>query len=86
MSLRSPPPSGEDLQESVLHPANDIFVGRQPIFDRQLDVIAYELLFRRSEVNEAGPLEPEQASAQVLLNTFRGIGLLGKSPDPCKCQ
>jgi EAL and modified HD-GYP domain-containing signal transduction protein len=51
------------------------FVGRQPIYDLQLNVIAYELLFRSSETNQAGPLEPFQATAQVLLNTFLEIGL-----------
>jgi EAL and modified HD-GYP domain-containing signal transduction protein len=72
----TPPPSPDPLPEEARSPtAHDIFVARQPIFDRQLDVMGYELLFRRGEVNAAGPLEPEQASAQVLVNTFLGIGI-----------
>jgi EAL and modified HD-GYP domain-containing signal transduction protein len=53
----------------------DVFVGRQPIYDRQLDVFAYELLFRSGEVNQAGVLDGDQATSQVILNTFMEIGL-----------
>ena len=71
-----PLPSASPGPREAAPPAtHEVFVGRQPIFDRQLTVVAYELLFRSSEVNEAGPLEPYQATAQVLLNTFLGIGL-----------
>jgi EAL and modified HD-GYP domain-containing signal transduction protein len=52
------------------------FVGRQPIYDRQLRVMGYELLFRAHEqAAEAGQLQPEQATAPVLLNVFVDIGL-----------
>ena len=74
-SPHASPAPDPSLEESTAPTTHDIFVGRQPIFDRQLNVVAYELLFRSSEVNEAGPLEPYQATAQVLLNTFLGIGL-----------
>jgi EAL and modified HD-GYP domain-containing signal transduction protein len=53
----------------------DVFVGRQPIYDRQLDVYAYELLFRSGEGNQARVMDGDQATSQVILNTFMEIGL-----------
>ncbi len=53
----------------------DVFVGRQPIYNRKLDVVAYELLFRSSEANRAGVFDGDQATSQVLHNTFMEIGL-----------
>ncbi len=53
----------------------DIFVGRQPIYDANLGVIGYELLFRSGQVNSAGQLDDVQATSQVIVNVFVGIGL-----------
>lgn len=53
----------------------DVFVGRQPIYDRGLTVVAYELLFRSGESNRAGVVDGDQATSQVLHNTFVEIGL-----------
>ncbi|GIX48625.1 MAG: histidine kinase [Candidatus Tectimicrobiota bacterium] len=53
----------------------DVFVGRQPIYDRQLDVFAYELLFRSGEANQARFVDGDLATSQVILNTFLEIGL-----------
>ena len=50
-------------------------VGRQPIYGRNVDVFAYELLFRNSEVNKATFDDGDAATAQVMLNTFIEIGL-----------
>jgi EAL and modified HD-GYP domain-containing signal transduction protein len=54
---------------------SDVFVGRQPIYDRGLAVVAYELLFRSGESNRAGVVDGDQATSQVLHNTFVEIGL-----------
>lgn len=56
---------------------NDVFVGRQPIFDRRLNVYAYELLYRaRSQANSAeGAVDGEQATTTTIINTFMEIGL-----------
>jgi EAL and modified HD-GYP domain-containing signal transduction protein len=60
------------------------FVGRQPIYDRRLQVIGYELLFRpHAAAATAGELQPEQATAQILLNTFLEIGIEAVV-GPCK--
>lgn len=51
------------------------FVGRQPIFDKDLKVYAYELLFRSGNVSEAGQLDGNKATSQVIYNTLIEIGL-----------
>ena len=53
-----------------------IFIGRQPVFDKNLDVFAYELLFREHE-NQivANVVDGDIATSQVILNSFVEIGL-----------
>ncbi|WP_263771171.1 EAL and HDOD domain-containing protein [Propionivibrio soli] len=57
-------------------PANDhqeVFLGRQPILDRNQQLFAYELLFRSSSAeqgNFASFLDGNQATATVIINTF----------------
>ena len=63
------------LPQPTLPPIYEIFVGRQPIYTQQLDVFAYELLFRSGELQHAGVTDGNQATAQVLVNTFLELGL-----------
>lgn len=53
----------------------EIFLARQPVFDRKLNAIAYELLFRGGRVQAAVIDDPTKASMQVLVNAFSEIGL-----------
>lgn len=54
----------------------DIYVARQPIFDRDLSVTGYELLFRaNTEENQAVILGGDEASAQVMMGAFGDMGL-----------
>ncbi|MCG8672679.1 MAG: HDOD domain-containing protein [Pseudomonadales bacterium] len=54
----------------------NVFIARQPVFDRNLNVVAYELLYRAGQVNSAeGMVDPNQASKEVLVNAFSEIGL-----------
>jgi EAL and modified HD-GYP domain-containing signal transduction protein len=57
----------------------DIYIGRQPIFDRDLEVYAYELLFRSGSLNQAAdanaPFDGDRATSQVIVNAFIEIGL-----------
>jgi EAL and modified HD-GYP domain-containing signal transduction protein len=54
----------------------DIYVGRQPIFDTNMKVIAYELLFRNGGVNNyAEIIGGDEASAQVMINVFGDLGI-----------
>src|SRR5687768_9117957 len=53
----------------------DVFVGRQPIFDRHLEVVAYELLFRSGNTNWANITDGEYATSQVIHHAIQEIGL-----------
>lgn len=55
--------------------APNVFIGRQPIYDRELRVIGYELLYRGGEGNRAGEIDGDRATSQVLVNAFLEIGL-----------
>ena len=54
----------------------NVFVGRQPIFDANLNVFAYELLYRSADqaLNAAGVVDGEQATTATIINTFVEIG------------
>jgi EAL and modified HD-GYP domain-containing signal transduction protein len=54
---------------------SDIFIGRQPIYDRKLGVYAYELLFRSKQSNAADITDGDKATSDVIVNTFLEIGL-----------
>jgi EAL and modified HD-GYP domain-containing signal transduction protein len=54
---------------------SDIYIGRQPIYDRKLNVYAYELLFRAAQDNSANFTDGDQATTEVIVNTFLEIGL-----------
>lgn len=54
----------------------DVFVARQPIFDRQQKVYAYELLFRSGfEQNFFDHSDGDSSTKQVLTNSFLSIGM-----------
>ena len=53
----------------------DIFVGRQAIFDTELNVHAYELLFRDGNVEVANVVDGNQATSQVIINAFLEMGV-----------
>lgn len=48
----------------------DIYVGRQPIFDRNMNVFAYELLYRRSMNNFFEEIDDNRATAELINNYF----------------
>ena len=54
---------------------SDLFIGRQPIFDRSLEVVGYELLYRSGQTSSAGVFDGDHATASVLSNTFMAFGL-----------
>ncbi len=53
----------------------DVFLGRQPIFGRNLEVFAYELLYRGGAVDTAEFPDGDCATSRVLVNAFTEIGL-----------
>jgi Predicted signal transduction protein containing EAL and modified HD-GYP domains len=56
-------------------PARDIFIGRQPILDREQRMFAYELLFRSGRQNFAQVSDDTAATATVLSHAITELGL-----------
>jgi EAL and modified HD-GYP domain-containing signal transduction protein len=56
---------------------DNVYVGRQPIFDRNLNVYAYELLYRTAAHQSAANIgaDGDAATTQTIINTFMEIGL-----------
>lgn len=52
-----------------------VFVGRQPIYDRNVEVAAYELLYRTSCENRATIVDGDVATSQLLISALIEIGL-----------
>jgi c-di-GMP phosphodiesterase len=57
--------------------ANSIFLARQPIFDNNLALFAYELLFRSNQTNQSGvdDINDDSATSQVINHTFLEFGI-----------
>jgi EAL and modified HD-GYP domain-containing signal transduction protein len=55
---------------------SQVCVGRQPIYDRAREIVAYELLYRRNGSAATAEFEDgDAATARVLVNVFTEIGL-----------
>ena len=67
------------LQRARVHQLHaeidDTFVGRQQIYDADLNVVAYELLFRSGTENRASIVDGDIATSQLLVNAVIEIGL-----------
>jgi EAL and modified HD-GYP domain-containing signal transduction protein len=55
--------------------SSSLFACRQPIFDRRLNVIGYELLYRSYAADQAQFTDGDRATTQVILNAFAEFGL-----------
>ncbi len=60
---------------SLVMPDSLPLLARQPIFNTQMKVVAYELLCRSSHVNQANFSNGDAASSQVLLNAFTELSI-----------
>jgi EAL and modified HD-GYP domain-containing signal transduction protein len=54
---------------------DNIFIARQPIYDRNNHLIGYELLYRASDTDVAEFSDGDLASSEVILNSFMNIGI-----------
>lgn len=54
---------------------NKVFIGRQPIINRNKKIFGYELLFRSSMVSDAKVLNNIKATANVIVNALNNVGL-----------
>jgi c-di-GMP-related signal transduction protein len=64
-------------------PTQELFLGRQPILDRNQNLAAFELLFRSGHVNGARVEDDVSASATVINHAFTELNVeevLGKHP------
>ena len=52
----------------------DIFVSRQPLFDRQRHVVAYDLHYRTGRLQAVGG-NPDEIARKMVNNTMLGFGL-----------
>ena len=55
--------------------ADQLFLGRQAILDREQRLFAYELLFRNGTRNSAEVTDGVQATATVIVNAFAELGV-----------
>lgn len=53
----------------------DAFLARQPIFDKDIRIYGYELLYRQSEDNFFSGIDDDQATAELIYNAFLVMGL-----------
>ncbi|MER1985652.1 MAG: HDOD domain-containing protein [Solibacillus sp.] len=53
----------------------DVFIGRQPIFNIQEQIVAYELLYRNNKMNTFPETDSDTATVDVLVNSLLSIGL-----------
>lgn len=53
----------------------EIFLGRQPILDRDQNIVAFELLFRLSHSTEANVTDGLSATANVIVNAYGQLGI-----------
>jgi EAL and modified HD-GYP domain-containing signal transduction protein len=56
-------------------PANQVFLARQPIFDTDLKVVAYELLYRNAGIGPAVIDDATFATAKLITNSFLEVGI-----------
>lgn len=55
--------------------AENIFIARQPIYNRENQLIGYELLYRAGNTDIAEFSDGDLASTEVILNSFMNIGV-----------
>ncbi len=73
MNPQSTDASTPDLDEAARNP-EAVYLSRQPIYDRQLDLHGYELLYRSGVANVARFRDPDRATAEVIHNAIE-LGL-----------
>ena len=54
---------------------NDVYIGRQPILDRNQKIFGYELLFRGGNATSAEVEDNVRATASVMVNTLANVGI-----------
>ncbi|WP_075982929.1 EAL and HDOD domain-containing protein [Bacillus massilinigeriensis] len=53
----------------------EVFIARQPIFTKNQELFAYELLYRNNEKNIFPGIDGDEATAEVIINSYLNIGI-----------
>lgn len=53
----------------------EVFVGRQPIFNKHEKIVAYELLYRNNYTNQFPNIDADKATVELIINSFLSIGI-----------
>lgn len=53
----------------------EVFVAKQPIFTKNQELFAYELLYRSNRVNTFPEINGDEATTEVIINSFLNIGI-----------
>ena len=53
----------------------DVYIARQPIFDRYMNIYGYELLYRQSDKNYFIEIDDDKATTELIYNSFLVVGL-----------
>ena len=53
----------------------DVYIARQPIFDSHMNIFGYELLYRQSNENYFIEMDDDQATSELIINSFLIFGL-----------
>ena len=53
----------------------DVYIARQPIFDRSMRIYGYELLYRQSSRNAFVEMDDDQATTELICNSLLVVGL-----------
>ncbi|RJE47984.1 MULTISPECIES: HDOD domain-containing protein [unclassified Dehalobacter] len=59
----------------------DVFIARQPIFDRNLHIYGYELLYRQGQDNSFSGIDDDRATAELIYNSFLVFGIQDLTDD-----
>ena len=65
-------PQDDNMVETLME---IVYVARQPIFDKNKNIYAYELLFRDGTANYVPDIDGDVATTTLLANTFFTIGM-----------
>ncbi|MCG6939184.1 MAG: HDOD domain-containing protein [Gammaproteobacteria bacterium] len=71
--------NNEFMPEHDIH--SPVYLGRQPIFDREMNIFAYELLYRDSDENRANITSQNAATSTVILNLTTELGFTAATGD-----
>jgi EAL and modified HD-GYP domain-containing signal transduction protein len=65
----------DNSQTAAASAMRDIYIARQSIYDADLNVVGYEVLYRNGKENRAAVSDGNQATSELLLNAAVEIGL-----------